>query len=344
MQVGRPMWAAPALVFIAFLYGSMDVGFKKLFLLPEPPTAVSTCLVKTALGTLFFVPVMARAATAAESQEQAWPAALSLAILNVTSGAAIYAGIARTDAARAAFLLQTSVVITPIIEQVALRKAQPRVIWLGATIALFGVALLSSSDQVRRTGAKSSALAGDALVVLGAVLWGYYLVLTGALPPSLSAGRVQALKYVYSLGLYAAWALASQGPIFAGWTSRTAWLITIYGAWIPGAAADVLQQRAQAHVRAAEASLLLASEPVWALVLAKPLLGERFGAAEAAGGALVFLSTFLASGVLQPGGAPKHPAPPVVDVGKDLLLPSDERGVDVRLTMIQPSAAASAVA
>lgn len=233
----RPFWAAPSLVMIGFLYGSMDVAFKILFNLPTPPTAASACLVKTFLGTLVFIPAMVRAYRENDSDngsKRLWPVALSLAVVNVTSSAAIYTGLVRTDASRAAFLLQLSVVATPVLEQLALRRRQPMIIWVGAAIAVCGIAFLSSPEQVLRHDVTLASLVGDSLVTLGALLWGYYLVITASLPPSVNAGKVQALKYLYSLLLYAAWALLqpiSNGYrlIFAPWMDPSAWLIALYG-------------------------------------------------------------------------------------------------------------------
>lgn len=295
----RPLWAYRNLVLISVLYGSSDVSFRLLFLLPRPPTAISLCLVKTVLGTIAFVPSMVRSCRE-RTEERYWPIALYLALFSVASGAAIFAGIARTDASRAAFLLQLSVVSTPVLERLVLHRHQPLVIWIGAAIALLGVAFLShsSSSSLTEVGRRDSI--GDAFVVLGAVLWGYYLVITASLPATSDAGRLQSLKYLFAVALYAIWALAQQTSsqsVLAGWENPWAWLLTIYGAWIPGALADVMQQEAQAYVRASEASLLLASEPVWALLLAVPILGESFGPYEIVGGILILGAAALASGV-----------------------------------------------
>lgn len=236
-EAARPSWAAPSLVLIGFLYGSMDVALKVLFNLPTPPNAASACLAKTFLGTLVFIPAMVRAYWEDDSDngsKRLWPVALSLAVFNVTSSAAVYAGIVRTDASRAAFLLQLSVVATPVLEQLTLRRKQPMIIWVGAAMAVCGIALLTSPEQVLRHDVTLASLVGDSLVTLGAVLWGYYLVITASLPPSVNAGKVQALKYLYSLLLYSAWALlqpiaTGYQLIFVPWMDPRAWLIALYG-------------------------------------------------------------------------------------------------------------------
>ena len=69
---------------------------------------------------------------------------------------------------------------------------------------------------------------------------------------------------------------------------------------LSGALADVFQQTAQAAIRASEASLLLASEPLWAAVLGLALLGEDMSSAAVAGGGLIFLGAVVASGAVGP--------------------------------------------
>lgn len=91
-----------------------------------------------------------------------------------------------------------------------------------------------------------------------------------------------------------------------------------------------MQQKAQAHVRASEASLLLASEPVWALLLAKPLLGEQFGPSEIGGGALIFLSATLASGVWAPVPAPEQSRSDYACAARKAAASIDAEGKDDR--------------
>jgi drug/metabolite transporter (DMT)-like permease len=126
----------------------------------------------------------------------------------------------------------------------------------------------------------------------------------------------QALKCVLQAGAYAAWAAADVallqqssigGPellsfteaalqLWPGVASGAAWAALAYSALVPGALADVLQARAQARVSAAEASVLLAAEPLWTALLGAACLGERMGARGWAGGALLLASLGLTSG------------------------------------------------
>ena len=78
-------------------------------------------------------------------------------------------------------------------------------------------------------------------------------------------------------------------------------MVVAYCALVPGALADVLQQRAQAAIHAAEASIVLSSEPIWAALLAAPVLGEALTARVGGGGALIFAGAALAASGSSPG-------------------------------------------
>ena len=96
------------------------------------------------------------------------------------------------------------------------------------------------------------------------------------------------------------WASSASVEVSGAWTPR-ALLVVAYCALVPGALADVLQQRAQAAIHAAEASIVLSSEPIWAALLAAPVLGEGLTARVGGGGALIFAGAALAASGSSPG-------------------------------------------
>ena len=130
-----------------------------------------------------------------------WSVSLGLAAALVASNEFLLEGIKRTSAAKAAFLLQLSVVFTPILEYFVLRRRQGARVWLGALCACVGCAFLTSSSDdsfviiQQRTG--------DLLVVAAATAWAAYIVLTAAIPPDAGALEVQARKNLACAGFYA---------------------------------------------------------------------------------------------------------------------------------------------
>ncbi len=98
----------------------------------------------------------------------------------------------------------------------------------------------------------------------------------------------------------ACWASSASVEVSGAWTPL-ALLVVAYCALVPGALADVFQQRAQSAIHAAEASIVLSSEPIWAALLAAPVLGEGLTARVGGGGALIFAGAALAASGSSPG-------------------------------------------
>ncbi|KAJ1463042.1 hypothetical protein M885DRAFT_610070 [Pelagophyceae sp. CCMP2097] len=276
------------LVIVALLYATMDVCMRIIFLLEEAPKPATVAAVKALLGFVIFVPVVA-SLPPRRSTSNLWPLALSLAVWSALSNELVFAGQSRIDANRAAFLLQLSVVCTPLLELVALRRAQPKSVWIGAAVALAGVALMAANGGEPSHPPDAAPAAdpqtirheqkiGDALIILGSFVWGWYLIVTASAPPAESI-RIQAMKSMISCVFYAGYAVIdasfSAAALKMGWRAPAAWALVAYCAAVPGSLADVLQQLAQSQLRASEACLYLSLEPVFALGLAHPILGER---------------------------------------------------------------------
>ena len=346
---------------IALSYGSLDVAMRVIFVGSPAPSTTSVAVCKAAFGTLLFVPALVAqrrggggggGGGASDEVEGLFSIAVKLAFFNTASQELVYAGLARTSAAKAAFLLQLSVVFTPVFERVFLKRRQGRGVWVGVALAVAGVGLLSLPTGEQNASAAAAAEAqaaalGDGLVVVGAALWGWYLCLTSAVPADADATTVQAAKNLACFGFYVLfWLCAAAAEhlrprdVARGWGSPTPWLLVVYCAAIPGALADVLQQKAQAAIRASEASLLLASEPLWAAVLALPALGEKMGETAVAGGALVFLGAVVSSGACPACPAGRLRVPSVAQIQTFLSTP-DLRRVQIQEEGISLEARAS---
>ena len=271
------------------------------------------------LAALAFAPLLTsqRAALAA-APRAFWVAAAELTAYNCCFQGLLNVAVLDTDATRAAFLFQAAVIFTP-----ALAAARGRPVagstWAGAALAAGGACLLALDGG--GMGMAGGALRGGDAAALGAAaayaIYIYRLSELGA--AGAATDLTQALKCLLQAGAYAAWAAAdvavlqaaspadAAAPSFAaaaaqlwpGAASGAAWAALAYSALVPGALADVLQARGQAKVSAAEASVLLAAEPLWTALLGAACLGERMGHAGWAGAALLLASLGLTS---QAGG------------------------------------------
>ena len=193
----RPSAARATLLAVALSYGSQDVALRLVLTLTAAPSPPAVALVKALIQAAAFAPPYFLSQR--DGAAPPWSVSLGLAAALVASNEFLLEGIKRTSAAKAAFLLQLSVVFTPILEYFVLRRRQGARVWLGALCACVGCAFLTSSSDdsfviiQQRTG--------DLLVVAAATSWAAYIVLTAAIPPDAGALEVQARKNLACAGL-----------------------------------------------------------------------------------------------------------------------------------------------
>ena len=283
--------ARATLLAVALSYGSQDVALRLVLTMAAAPPPPAVALVKALIQAAAFAPPYFLSRQ--DGNAPPWSVSLGLAASLVAANEFLLAGLKRTSAAKAAFLLQLSVVFTPVLEYVVLRRRKSLRVWLGALLACVGCAFLTGGSDA--SFAIVEQRTGDLLVVAAATAWAAYIVLTAAIPPDAGALEVQARKNVCAAGFYGAcWASAAAvEPSSGAWTPLALGLIA-YCALVPGAVADVLQQHAQSAIHAAEAVVMMASEPIWAALFAAPALGEELTRRVAGGGAIIFVGAALA--------------------------------------------------
>ncbi|MGI8746987.1 MAG: DMT family transporter, partial [Deinococcus sp.] len=198
-----------------------------------------------------------------------------------------------TSANRAAFITALSVVLVPLWQGLVARQPLPARLWGAVVLAVAGLGLLSWEG--------GALVVGD-LWALGCALSyaGFILLLDR------TARHHEALRFTLAQLLCVTllgwlWALLAGAPLAAG---RGSWGALLYLGLAGTAVATLLQTLGQRWVRAAEASVLYALEPVAATLFSLLLLGERVYLRGLLGGAMVVGATLLS----QLGSG--HPAAP----------------------------------
>jgi len=328
---------------VAFLYGTLNVTLRLVYALPEPPSASVLSTVRGWLAAACFLPFLwvqqrservekqrgrqlerseeggAQRAAAAAAPAPApalslWIAAAELAGWNFGAQALVNVGLLWiSSSARASFLTETSVVITPIIAAAAGHRPKPTV-WVACAVAMVGLLALSHNDSKggdQNSGSDASSSSspiffgiGDLFVLGGAVCWSMYIYRLSRVGGSYDEVRMQAVKTLLLACFYTSWFAASMlvreetdGPsLWVGWTDWAAWGLLLYSALGPGTVADIVQQMGQAAITsAAEANVILAMEPVFTSVLGFLLLGEAMTMSEYVGGGLLIGAAVLAT-------------------------------------------------
>lgn len=213
-------------------------------------------------------------------------------------------GVAATSATNAGLLIATTILLTPVVDGLVARRFLPPAFFGACLVALAGVALLVSGGGFR------APTAGDLLVLAAAVVRAGHVTALGRLTATAPVDLV-GLTLVQSL--VGAVLFTAADPFGVARTVATAgpaqWAGLAYLALACSVFAFLAQTWAVRRTSASRASLLLGTEPLWAVVVGVALAGEVLGTAGAAGAALLLLGTTLGQRVEADVRSRDRPAP-----------------------------------
>ena len=291
------------LLFVAFLYGTLNVTLRLVYSLDDPPQPSALSSARGWLAVACFTPFLAAKKRPSHNQESLqrtslpkrplWIVSLELAVWNFGAQALVNVGLLWIASARASFLTETSVVITPLVSALAGHRVKWTV--LGACgVAMAGLVVLSDDDQ----GNLFQFGLGDTLTLCGALCWSMYICRLSDCS-MYDEVNMQALKTLFLAGLYSLWFLVayarSEDSLWAGYTNPVSWLLLLYSALGPGTIADIVQQKGQAFVSASEANVIIAMEPVFTSILGLLVLGEAMMTQVYIGGGLLIAAAVLST-------------------------------------------------
>jgi drug/metabolite transporter (DMT)-like permease len=187
------------------------------------------------------------------------------------------AGLQRTTPSSAGFITGLYVVLVPLVALVLFRERIGRGVWVGAGLALAGLAMLS--------GVHAGSAFGDLLVLGCAAAFGFQIPLTGRFAPRydpLALTLVQMLTAFVGFAVIAV--VVGEVKVPHGWTVWAALLVTGVFA---SALAYLIQTWAQRRISAARTAIIYAMEPVFAGFFGYLLAGDRLGAIGWGGCALI---------------------------------------------------------
>jgi len=218
-------------------------------------------------------------------------------------------GVHLTSATNAGLLISLALVFTPVLESVASRSWLPRSYFVAAVAAVVGVALLVSGAGFRLP------TAGDALVIAAAVVRAVHVTASG----HLTRGRRDSTLAVVCVQLVVC-ALTSTAvagadlPRAVGRLSASGWLDVLFLGLMCSVFAFVVQLWAVRRTSATRASILMGTEPVWALAVGVVIGGEALGLPGLAGGALIIAASYAGQAIERRHRRAAPPAPPVAPV------------------------------
>lgn len=276
-MIGRvsPLVGVLSLVLVTLIWGSTFV------------------VVKEALGTIPVPLLLAVRFTLAAStlawakwDKRAVVPALVLGLLSFAGFATQTAGLSVTSASNAAFITGLSVILTPIVARVWLKRALSGRIYLAAVVALAGLALMTLREGVE------SINGGDILVLSTALCYALYIVYLGEVAGKVRGTSLAMMQHLPMAGLAWLWAAPQVGKLAT--VPIETYLAIAYLAVVATALVAILQTYAQRVVPAHLTALIFVLEPVFAAGFAAVLLGERLGTLGWIGAALILVAMLVA--------------------------------------------------
>lgn len=211
-------------------------------------------------------------------------------VLGSTQAAILWletAGVAQTSATNAGVLISVSLLLTPLFETAMLKRRLPVGFYLAVVAAMTGIALLVSPEGFRMPSG------GDLLVLAAALVRGFHVALTARLlKPGDSVLGLVALQMLIGSVIFLPIALPSLA------TSAQLLTMPVLGnAVFLGIGCSVFAFLVQAwavqRTSAARASLLMGTEPLWAVCIGVGVAGDVLTPAQGLGAAFVLVGTFV---------------------------------------------------
>jgi drug/metabolite transporter (DMT)-like permease len=201
-------------------------------------------------------------------------------------------GLKITSATNAGLLISLTIIFTPIMESAWSKRWLPRPFFLAAIGAIVGVALLVTGNGIQEPNL------GDVLLFVAAIVRAVHVTAQGLLTKDREASSfnmilmqcLTATVVFFVFDMQGAFdAIASFGP--------TQWIGTLFLALFCSVFAFVAQLWAIRRTSASRSSLLLATEPVWAVVIAVLFGGETLALLGIIGAAVIIISTYIGQGI-----------------------------------------------
>lgn len=203
-------------------------------------------------------------------------------------------GVGRTSAASGGLIISVTIIFTPIAESIARRSWLPAPFFAATLTALTGIGLLMSSQGLHAPNL------GDLLMLAAALVRAVHVTLMGRL----TAGHTYSSLFMtfVQCAVCAAIFAAFGAPDALHTVSRlalTQWFAVCFLGLICSALGFVILLWAVRSTSASRASLLLGTEPLWAVVVALEIGHEPIGLVGVAGGAVIIASTYAAQRIEQ---------------------------------------------
>ncbi|MFI0964702.1 DMT family transporter [Streptomyces sp. NPDC021080] len=217
-------------------------------------------------------------------------------VLGVTQAAVLVLetyGVAHTSAANAGLLISLTIVLTPLLDRRSGTAGLPPRYFAATGLCLLAVALLVSGSGFH------SPRGGDLLILAAALVRAAHVVLVGRLTARrpVRSLHVTTVQTVVGTALFAVPVVGTGSLPALGGLDATGWAQLLHLALFCSVFAFLAQTWAVQRSSASRASLLLGTEPVWAVAVGIGLGGEHLTVLTAFGAASMVAGTYWGQAV-----------------------------------------------
>ncbi len=269
------------LLLVALVWGSSYLAAK---------TATAALPVLAVLFARYAISASACGALVAFRSRRSWTRAEVRvgSLLGVTQAAVLVLetyGVAHTSAANAGLIISLTIVLTPLLDRTGGRRL-PRTFFLAAVLCVLAVGLLTAGNGLH------TPRLGDMLILAAAAVRAAHVTLVGRLTTGrrIDPLHLTTVQTVVGCALFLP-AAAPSLPALAHSGAAT-WAQLGYLALFCSVFAFLAQTWAVQGTSATRASLLLGTEPIWAVAFGVALGGERFTLWAMAGAVLMVGGTY----------------------------------------------------
>jgi drug/metabolite transporter (DMT)-like permease len=194
----------------------------------------------------------------------------------------------RTSGSNTAFIVQLSIVITPIIMAVLEKKAPARKTILPALMAMIGIYLITCS------GKEFQINTGDIFALLNAICFSLFIALQNKYAQDVNAIQFTFVQHATSIIAFLSLSLIFEsGTITFGNLVNPVFFVLIAINAVVIIFTSLFQSSAIKYVRPENAAIIYSLEPVTTALLGFLLIGERFAGAQAVIGCIIILTAVL---------------------------------------------------
>jgi drug/metabolite transporter (DMT)-like permease len=217
-------------------------------------------------------------------------------------------GIAGTSATNAGLIISLVIVFTPVTESIAFRVKLPRMVFVAGVISVVGVCLLVSGDGF------AAPTLGDVLMLAAAIVRSVHVTAVSALTRGRDIGALN-LTLVQSALCAAVYTAADHSRVLAAVRtfSPGEWAGVVYLGLACSVFAFLVQTWAIQRTSASRASLLMGTEPIWAVLIGLTIGQETLVLPGILGAAFIVTGTYLG---LRAESHHRNPLTPTLHAGE----------------------------